>query len=497
MGFEPTYEGFANLCLTTWLPRRRKGQNVYPLARATASHRAGPPQTRDAARFRQRPPLVLNASAMSSPWMRKSTWAAVAVVAFGVGAAVIHVLAEGRLPRSPRPRRTTSCRGRATRSSRSRRRSRRSATARSRSRGWRSPAARDGCPAAGCGATGRYVGVRVSAPARASSGRSSASTRRTARRRRRPTLVAIPDDPRFLLMWLASRSGAAPGTVYSARIAAGGARRRRGRRRRVRAARRGHPVGVCSSRSPSTSDARGSRARDVARRCPLLAARRRLGEAGRVQPGRCRRMRRRSRRASSSGRRQTRRDRARTQIDPDGPVRDDPVSLLDEHVAREAPTCFVTIADVVVVYGLGERTHDAVRRRSPTRGIVDSLVLARSRDGGRNLLARASFRRPSHFLRPTSSTTTSPSRSSPSPAARPTTPTARRASCAQRRRPNAEGLTRTVVAPVTMVVSRRTRRLDGRCSGSRRRAASSGRRSPTTGRRVARRARARPLTLQP
>ncbi len=36
MGFEPTYEGFANLCLTTWLPHQKAG-NVYPLARATAS----------------------------------------------------------------------------------------------------------------------------------------------------------------------------------------------------------------------------------------------------------------------------------------------------------------------------------------------------------------------------------------------------------------------------------------------------------------------------
>jgi hypothetical protein len=43
MGFEPTYDGFANRCLTTWLPRRKARRLPHP-ASVRKRFRAHDPQ---------------------------------------------------------------------------------------------------------------------------------------------------------------------------------------------------------------------------------------------------------------------------------------------------------------------------------------------------------------------------------------------------------------------------------------------------------------------
>jgi hypothetical protein len=139
-------------------------------------------------------------------------------------------------------------------------------------------------------------------------------------------------------------------------------------------------------------------------------------------------------------------------VDPEGPVSTSVVSSIGEHVARATPACFVNGQEAFVAYGLTEKPQD------PVEGvIVDSLVFAHSKDGGKNFLTRAQHRPSSRVLNPTilhgptSFTVLGVMGSGPNDA---------HASAsvivlsADGRSQN--GLTRTVIAPVTMVVARDT-----------------------------------------
>ena len=72
------------------------------------------------------------------------------------------------------------------------------------------------------------------------------------------------------------------------------------------------------------------------------------------------------------------------------------VSTLGEHVARERPSCFVSDQEAFVVYGVTDRPQNDAESR-----VAESLEFVRSRDGGRNFLTRAAHRTPSHLVLPT------------------------------------------------------------------------------------------------
>lgn len=86
----------------------------------------------------------------------------------------------------------------------------------------------------------------------------------------------------------------------------------------------------------------------------------------------------------------------RAPLDADGPIETSQVSSIGEHVAHASPQCFVAAEEAFVVYGLTEHPGSEIERR-----VADSLEFARSRDGARNFVSRAAHRTPSHFVHPT------------------------------------------------------------------------------------------------
>jgi hypothetical protein len=82
-------------------------------------------------------------------------------------------------------------------------------------------------------------------------------------------------------------------------------------------------------------------------------------------------------------------------IDPEGPVQTTDVSAPSEHVARDAPTCFITGQEAFVVYGVAEKS-----REDAEVAIADSLIFARSRDNGHTFSARVTYRPSSRLLHP-------------------------------------------------------------------------------------------------
>ena len=136
-------------------------------------------------------------------------------------------------------------------------------------------------------------------------------------------------------------------------------------------------------------------------------------------------------------------------VDPEGPPSSSDVSLLGEHRARTLPACFVAGQEAFVVYALTDKPQDPNENT-----IADSFVFVHSKDGGKNFLTRAVYRPPSRVYAPTiargqgSFTLLGVMGSGPNDA---------HASAsvivlgADGRSQN--GLTRTVIAPVTMATS--------------------------------------------
>lgn len=136
-------------------------------------------------------------------------------------------------------------------------------------------------------------------------------------------------------------------------------------------------------------------------------------------------------------------------VDPEGPPATSDVSMIGEHLARTSPACFVTGEDAFVVYALTDKPQD-----QNENVIADSLVFVHSKDGGKNFLTRAVHRPSSRVYAPAiaqgkgSFTLLGVMGSGPNDA---------HASAsvivlgADGRSQN--GLTRTVIAPVTMATS--------------------------------------------
>lgn len=68
MGFEPTYDGFANHCLTAWLPHRRGARTCHAVWGRSSGERGAPPGSRRVASRRgtPRPPPEPEARAPDS-----------------------------------------------------------------------------------------------------------------------------------------------------------------------------------------------------------------------------------------------------------------------------------------------------------------------------------------------------------------------------------------------------------------------------------------------
>ncbi len=82
-------------------------------------------------------------------------------------------------------------------------------------------------------------------------------------------------------------------------------------------------------------------------------------------------------------------------IDPEGPVTTTEVSGPSEHVARDAPTCFIAGQEAFVVYGITEKV-----REDAEIALADSLVFTRSRNNGHTFWSRVTYRPSSRLLHP-------------------------------------------------------------------------------------------------
>ncbi len=83
-------------------------------------------------------------------------------------------------------------------------------------------------------------------------------------------------------------------------------------------------------------------------------------------------------------------------LDPAGPVSTSVVSGIGEHVAGTLPACFLSGPDAFVVYALTDKPQDP-----DESAIADALVFTRSKDGGKNFLQRVPYRPPTRVLHPT------------------------------------------------------------------------------------------------
>jgi hypothetical protein len=72
------------------------------------------------------------------------------------------------------------------------------------------------------------------------------------------------------------------------------------------------------------------------------------------------------------------------------------VSNVGEHVAVDAPSCFIDGEDAFVVYGLRDKPQDDAES-----AVATSLVFAHSRDAANNFLIHTPYRPPTHVLHPT------------------------------------------------------------------------------------------------
>jgi hypothetical protein len=82
-------------------------------------------------------------------------------------------------------------------------------------------------------------------------------------------------------------------------------------------------------------------------------------------------------------------------VDPDGPPSASDVSTIGEHLARTAPACFINGEDAFAVYALTDKPQD-----QNENAIADALVFVHSRDGGKNFLMRVPHRPSSRVYAP-------------------------------------------------------------------------------------------------
>ena len=85
----------------------------------------------------------------------------------------------------------------------------------------------------------------------------------------------------------------------------------------------------------------------------------------------------------------------RTGFETQAPADTSTVSTIAEHVARQRAACFVSADEAFVVYGVTEHPQNEMESR-----VAESLEFVRSRDGGRNFQTRAVHRTPSHLILP-------------------------------------------------------------------------------------------------
>lgn len=86
----------------------------------------------------------------------------------------------------------------------------------------------------------------------------------------------------------------------------------------------------------------------------------------------------------------------RVPLDPEGPAVRVNVSNLGEHVATTSPACFVNGEDAFVVYGITDKPQEDAEN-----ALASSLVFAHSKDGASNFLIHTPYRPPTRMLHPT------------------------------------------------------------------------------------------------
>lgn len=334
---------------------------------------------------------------MASVWVRKSTWAVLAAALFGAGAAVIRLTAPAaaqaetvlanppeydvvsRAPDSELEISPTLA-------------SQRDGTL---AVAWVSQSGgRDElCGPRGCGASGQYVGVRVSAPSAGKLGPLVRFRAAPGARVADPTLVPLGAGQDFLLVWREARGGA-PGNVYTARVARGSASGPTLVASHAVAARAAttpgglvlvavaFEEGAVKGLALATSPDGKTFTRHVVSSSEHLPA----------LPAVCGD----NHLALVTGLDETRGLVAyAVPLAPDGPVAEARVSSFGEHVARDTPSCFVSGEEAYVVYGLTEQKPSDLEA-----AIVTSLAVVRSHDGGRDFVTRATHRTPSRLLHP-------------------------------------------------------------------------------------------------
>lgn len=243
---------------------------------------------------------------------------------------------------------------------------------------------------------GRYVGARVSAPSTGALGPLMRVAHAKARVSDAAVVPLSPDAHAFVVTWLDAEAGEA-GDVYCARLSSTGATPAV----RVASGVRGHvrttstPDGTVLVFTPgpngtgvavwSTRDGQTFTNREVVPPTPSApAGEQLLGVCGDdrhalvtfIDPKRGVMV-------------------SEIPLDPEGPVSTTEVAAPGERIAQEAPTCFVAGQEAFVVYGVSEKPRDDAES-----ALEDSLVFARSKDDARTFWARVTYRPSSRLLHP-------------------------------------------------------------------------------------------------
>ncbi len=87
----------------------------------------------------------------------------------------------------------------------------------------------------------------------------------------------------------------------------------------------------------------------------------------------------------------------RLPLDPEGPATRINVSNVGEHAAIAAPSCFIADEEAFVVYGV----TDKAQADDAENALASSLVFAHSKDAGHNFLIHTPYRPPTRMMLPT------------------------------------------------------------------------------------------------
>ncbi len=247
---------------------------------------------------------------------------------------------------------------------------------------------------------GRYVGARVSAP---NAGRLSPLARVASAppsmRVSDASVVAIGGDAHtFLVTWLSGPPDQ-PGDVYCARLTQAGA----GAPVHVASGVRGHVRAVSTPEGAVmvfTPGAHGSVMLWTTRDGATFTSREVIAasatEQSEVTLGVCGDDRHALVATIAPAPDHTRVMVTDVPTNPEGPVQMTEVSTPSERVALDAPTCFVAGQEAFIVYGTTDKPRDDLGETA----IDDSLVFARSKDDARTFWARVPYRPSSRMLHP-------------------------------------------------------------------------------------------------